>query len=419
MLVFKNRYELLALSKRYRLPKVYDLLNNIKADPEIEVACTDGKHIFINEEEFNTYQPESQFFIICHELLHILYHHTDKDYYPEKIYKHRKLLNLCQDVVINEYLKGRLSYKEPSGVYLDNVSDVLMQAGIITSKIRYSGILTTKNLYRFFNERLSIDNDEENDIINQLFPGKGDLVEETEDDRDKVTKALEEKTLSLAIENALKALKISEQMLNNENCDADKATIKEKVEAGTISTFESKTAKTTKLVSTKEMISFIESFIGNNAVIKKRNRTYLKPSRRMTLEHDLVSPGYKQKKNIKRIAIYLDVSGSMSSSLVSSLYSTLRELYKKVQFDLFIFNYSIYKIDIKTTDSIPIGGGTNIQKVLQRINDEKQDTAILITDCQDRFSLRDVTGNLMIYTNDTTFKSDNKNVSLTYFSEYI
>ena len=106
----------------------------------------------------------------------------------------------------------------------------------------------------------------------------------------------------------------------------------------------------------------------------------------------------------------------MPTKLVSDLYSSLKKLYRKVEFDFFTFNHNIFSIDIKNTYSIDTGGGTDITKVLNKINDEKQDVAILVTDCEDRFSLKNVNCNLMIYTNDTSFRSDNPNVSLTYFS---
>ena len=62
-------------------------------------------------------------------------------------------------------------------------------------------------------------------------------------------------------------------------------------------------------------------------------------------------------------------------------------------------------------------GGTDIQAVLDTIQNQKQDAAILITDCNDRFSLKNINYNLMIYTNDKTFKTDNPKVRLTYFEQ--
>ena len=114
--------------------------------------------------------------------------------------------------------------------------------------------------------------------------------------------------------------------------------------------------------------------------------------------------------------MYLDVSGSMDSRLVTSLFKTLKLLYNKVEFDFYTFTTQIRKIDIKNTQDIYVGGGTDITRVLNYINDENQDVAIMITDCDDRFSLKDVKSNLMIYTNNTSVNNTNPKVKLTYFN---
>ena len=163
------------------------------------------------------------------------------------------------------------------------------------------------------------------------------------------------------------------------------------------------------------MIKYIEQFVGNNAIVKGRHRSYNRPSRRIQLSNNMVAAGYKNYKDINKIQIYLDVSGSMNENLVSNLFGVLKNLYKRVPFDFYTFNHYIQKIDIERTNMIYTSGGTDIQAVLDTIQNQKQDAAILITDCNDRFSLKNINYNLMIYTNDKTFKTDNPKVRLTYF----
>ena len=165
----------------------------------------------------------------------------------------------------------------------------------------------------------------------------------------------------------------------------------------------------------KDMIKYIEQFIGNNALIRARHRTYNRPSRRINLSNDMVAAGYMHNKTVNKIQVYLDVSGSMNDDLVSNLFGVLKNLYKKVPFDFYTFNHFIQKVDIGNTNMIYTSGGTDIQAVLNTIKAQKQDAAILITDCDDNFSLKNVDYNLMIYTNDRSFKSDNAKVKLTYF----
>ena len=406
MLIFKKRYDLLELSKTYRLPKVYDLLNTIKNEESVPVAATDGASIVVNIDEFNNLPAESEFFILCHELLHILYHHLDKDYYPEDIYANRELLNMCQDVVINEFLAKRLKYKEPNGLYLDNIAKALYDRGRLKySNLKYQGILTTKSIYNFFIKELDDYSIEQ--LLDDLnYDSSEDRLEQDED----IT-IEEQQRLQDAICNIKKSLRINDDLLQNENRDR---------RAGVIEGRDGKTIykQEVKTISTKDMIEYINQFIGNNAVTKGRHRTYTRPSRRVALQNNMLAPGYKHYKNINKISIYLDVSGSMPHYLVETLYKTLKLLYKTVTFDFYTFTTSIEKIDIKNTSYIYTGGGTDINKVLKNIETEKQDTAILITDCEDNFSLKNVKSNLMIYTNNTTFKNDNNPlVKLTYFKD--
>lgn len=406
MLLFKHRYDLLELSKNYRLPKVYDLLNTIKNNPDVDIAATDGTSILINLDNFNNLSAESEFFIICHELLHILYHHLDEKYYPKDKYDKRELLNMCQDVIINEFLAKRLKYKEPNGLYLDNISKVLNNRGYLSGSLKYNGTLTTKELYDFINRELYQDDQKIQDLLNDIDYDSSD--DRLEKDEDSIVTLNESERLEAAISNIKKTLKITDELIDKENKDKESGFTEGR--NGTTSS-----APKIETVSTAEMIKYINQFIADNAVEKGRHRTYTRPSRRVNLSNDMLAPGYKHYKNIKRIAIYLDVSGSMHPTLVSNLYDTLRLLFKKVEFDLYTFTVSVSKVDIKNNSSIRIGGGTNINNVLKHINDTNQDVAIMITDCEDKFSLKGVNTNLMIYTNDTRFVSDNSNVKLTYF----
>lgn len=416
MILFKKRYELLALAKKHRLPKVYDLLNTIKINNGIELAATDGKLIYINEENFNTSSASSQFFVLCHELLHIIYHHNDELYFPRETFSNKKLLNICQDVVINEYLSKRLGYREDSGVYLDNFSEALMNHHLIYGPILYKGVLTTASLYKYVVNRFKDDNEDHQQLLNDMYSNtSNDLVDPPEEEEEntqatQVNNKVDEETLDEAIENIRDRLKITDSIIDEETKYRNEEAI-----AGQDDTRDSLTVPTTKKISSKEMINFIEQFIGNNALIKSRHRTYTRPSRRLTLESNLVAPGYKRTSTVKRICVYLDVSGSMDSNLVSTLFNTLKSLYRKVEFDLYTFNHSIYKVDINKASYLSVGGGTDIQTVLDTIKKENQDAAILITDCEDRFSLNGIETNLMMYTNDLQFKSDNKNVQVTYF----
>lgn len=417
MLIFKKRYELFDLAKKHRLNKIYDLLNVIKpiTDGTDAPACTDGTEIFVDEEKFNEYSAQDQFFMLCHESLHILYHHNDVNYYPIEVYSNRTLLNICQDVVINEYLQSqdKLGYRCESGLYLDNLNEFLIKNNIIKNRINLWGLLTTKNLYdriiREMDNEGTSNNEDTKEALEQLSNQYGnDRKEPSEDKSSNVQQQLAEQAVSDAMANLKKSLKISDEDINYENKDRVAIAVGD----GSVTTTASYETKT---IDYREMIKYIEQFVGNNAIVKGRHRSYNRPSRRIQLSNNMVAAGYKNYKDINKIQIYLDVSGSMNENLVSNLFGVLKNLYRRVPFDFYTFNHYIQKIDIDKISTIYTSGGTDIQLVLDTIKNQKQDAAILITDCNDQFSLKNVNYNLMIYTNDKNFKTDNPKVKLTYF----
>lgn len=398
MVIIKERYAIQELAKFYKLHNIYDLLNRLKETTDA-IACTDGKNIYVNPEEFNERTPQDAFFILCHEFMHIVYRHTDNSYYTIKDYPNRKVLNVCQDVVINEFLADKLGYHTHDGMYLNNFLDYLRHIGLHLKSYYYHGDLTTKALYTWVMDQVPDDVDE--DELFKDLPDP-DFKEQSDEERQSLPIPKE------LVESMSKALKVTEKEVSKE---LGFAVTKEDI-ADLNKTLIDTDVPTT--ISAKDMIKFIQNYIGNNAIVKGRSRTYARPSRRHQ-SNDYILPGYKHYKNINKVNVYLDTSGSMSESLIAELYSTLRVLHKTTPFNLFQFTTNIYSIDIDTKKDIYVGGGTDIQKVLNKIESEHAEYSIVITDCNDQFSLKNITQPLMIFTNDTRFKSDNSNVKLAYF----
>ena len=407
MHLINDKYELLDLAEAKGMPSVYDIIDKIRPSIDIPLAATDGKTIFINPHRFNMMDSTmDRFFVLCHEMLHILYKHTkmSKERFP-----HRDLLNVCQDVVINEYLQRKLRFRQNDGIYLDNLSNYLMKLGILRGPLTYNGILTTTELYNYLDRYM--DNDDMKDVIEQL---SGDLIDDQGEEETLNDQVLREVcgTLKITKELMQKEMRLSQSQVDDEEnmeltCDSDAS--KDVTKVG------GKAPEPVKIYSTREIIDFLKDFIGNNAVIRKRAQTFSRPNRRIT-SNDYVMKGHKYAKNIKEITIYLDTSGSMNSQFVADIQRTLQVLYQTTKFRLFQFDNWIREVDLKQ-ESLYTGGGTNITNVLNHIKKNKFDVAIMITDCEDRFSLKDVDSNLMIFTNNMKFKSDNNSVKVSYFKQ--
>ncbi len=394
MLLINNRYEIQSLANKYKLPKIYDLLNLLKPSADA-LAYTNGKDIFVNVEEFNERTTEDKFFILAHESLHIIYGHCDEKYYPSTYYTNREILNVCQDVCINEFLSRRLMYKTADGIYLDNMSAWLMNNGYTKWPLTYYGGLTTKKLYDYIMRQIP---PEDRDKFTERFV-VNDLVS------DDIDNGISNPLLDALIKDIKSNLRISDDDIDREHED----------NAGQSSEYSSMTnSALANVISSKDLVKYINSYIGNNVVIKGRTRSYSRPNRRLQSK-DYVLPGFKNIKHINKVSIYLDVSGSMNDNLVSDLFKTLKNLYSKIPFEFYTFNTYINKIDMKTANNIYVGGGTNIQRVLDKIEENKDDHAILITDCDDKFNLNKVSVNMLLYTNNYSIKSSNNKVEIAYF----
>lgn len=411
-MVFSKRYELMDLAEQKSMFHVYDLLEDIKETHITEIACTDGKTIYVNPEGFEPMKVEDQFFIICHELMHIIYKHHDmlkNDYY-----KNKKLLNICQDVVINEQLYKRLRFRPDSGVFLEDYNRYIQQGSWYSNGYDKSQGLTTKKLYDFAIHMLGQTSLER---LTDALCDENSIVEEQEDENDNPpTPILDED----ATREVREELRISNKIMMEENEDMEFDEIEqtsyehpdEETISGTITIMDGDRPKS--FIRKRDIINYLSKFLNGNIEVKGRSRTYSRPSRRY--EHpELVMKGYKHTKSVEQVSIYLDTSGSMSSVFVNDIYETLKELHMKTKFRMFTFDTTVTEVDLDNSNNIYTGGGTYIDRVLKHIKDNNYDHAIMITDCEDNFSLDDVEFDLQIFTDNKNFTSNNKSVKVAYW----
>lgn len=411
-MVFSKRYELMDLAEQKNMFHVYDLLEDIKETHITDIACTDGKTIYVNPEGFEPMKVEDQFFIICHELMHIIYKHHDmlkNDYY-----KNKKLLNICQDVVINEQLYKRLRFRPDSGVFLEDYNRYIQQGSWYSNGYDKSQGLTTKKLYDFAIHMLGQTSLER---LTDALCDENSIVEEQEDENgNPPTPILDED----ATREVREELRISNKIMMEENEDMEFDEIEqtsyehpdEETISGTITIMDGDRPKS--FIRKRDIINYLSKFLNGNIEVKGRSRTYSRPSRRY--EHpELVMKGYKHTKSVEQVSIYLDTSGSMSSVFVNDIYQTLKELHMKTKFRMFTFDTTITEVDLDNSNNIYTGGGTYIDRVLKHIKDNNYDHAIMITDCEDNFNIDDVEFDLQIFTDNKNFTSNNKSVKVAYW----
>lgn len=411
MIIFKHKYELLDYAEQKGLPSIYDLLEKVQAKKDTDVACTDGTNIYVNPDNFNEMTPEDEFFVLSHELLHILYKHNKMS---SERYPNREILNVCQDVVINEYLVKKLKHRPDSALMLDNISQYLKSRGKILWDIEYNGVLTTNSLYYYLANMM--DDQMQQDFSNMsdgLAQGDQDSQGQTSSEDTEITSdILKEVRTTLKIDNDMLKRETQTRMTKEELEETEPET-EEKV-AGEGQGHYKDLSGNVRTVAKQDIIKFVQEFIGNHAVVKGRSQTYSRPNRRFH-SNELLLKGYKHTKTIKEIAIYLDTSGSMNSNFVSDMFTTLKTIYQTTHFKFYQFDNYVQTVDLKNATGLYTGGGTYINGVLRHIEDNKHDVSIMITDCEDNFSLKNVKSELMIFTNNYKFKSDNGAVRVTYW----
>lgn len=402
MVIINNRYDLMDFAESKGLFSIYDLFDKLQP-MHSGIAGTDGKTIYVNPEEFNKLEMKDQFFILAHEMLHIVYKHTEmsKTEFPD-----HQLLNICQDVTINELLYKRLRFRPNDGVFLDSIEEILHLTGHLPSdrKLDYTGLLTTRSLYKYIDSMIPKDC-----RAMELLYSLSDGLMTPNGDSD----SMDEEMIDEVIETfRISKVHLAAEQMPAEQFDDFKKTVGKGKRNKQVFAFGAPVPD--EILSTKEIIDFVNNFVGNYAVTKGMTQTYTRPNRRVQSKQ-YVLKGRKRVKNINEISIYLDTSGSMSQDFVSGMYKTLKTLYQTTKFKLYAFNTSVLEIDFSKDDTPWTSGGTCIQRVLSHIKKNNNAVSIMITDCEDSFSLKDVNSDVLIFTNDLNFKSDNPKVRVANF----
>lgn len=96
----------------------------VEASIWLPTAAVDGRHLYFNTGFVNGLSiPEVQF-LVCHELLHLIYGHLGRLNYPNGLPRNHKLFNIANDYIVNLDAKHAITSKQkevklPSSCYND------------------------------------------------------------------------------------------------------------------------------------------------------------------------------------------------------------------------------------------------------------------------------------------------------------
>lgn len=108
-----------------------------EASKWLPTAAVDGKHLFFNVGfilKLNVFQIQ---FLICHELLHLIYNHIARTYYPNGLPRNNDLFNIANDYIVNAdsfkcVSRDGYSFDLPPGVYIDKRFNNMVSEDIYT-----------------------------------------------------------------------------------------------------------------------------------------------------------------------------------------------------------------------------------------------------------------------------------------------
>lgn len=326
------------------LPRIAARILDVKIDKKTKTAKTNGADIFFSPSFLDKLSVEDTLFIMAHEYYHIIYDHPrrakENNFKPDTY-------NVACDVIINEHLVDVLELKRPegevAGMYRDNPMFRDMPDTCDTS---------TK-IYHWM-----IENGKEGKSM-------GDIGEPSNEN-----------------EARNKAERLLEQQEHNS---------KELIEAIDVEVPKVKT-------NWIDLITAMQIESGR-LVRREIKHNYSRPSRR-EFSKTIVLPASRHVTAKPKIDVYIDVSGSMGEHPVT-IFNGLRAILAHLslyQPTFYTFDTNIRKVDVK--EDLRLGGGTDIHRVLDKIEKDKADLAILITDCEDSIEREDIARNVIVVSDD-------------------
>jgi len=248
---------------------------DVREEPSISTACTDGKSILWSPVFVDTCSEDEVVGLVCHEILHVLFMHCmplgDKN---------KVLANIAMDFVINEVVQNECHYKLPQGG--------------IEPEVRFRD-MTWQQVYSIIEQEEKYQNMAADPTIGDIF----DHIDENGDLSDAEKSELKadiEQMATQAAENAAKA---------QSNIPGQLKELVDKIRA--------------PKVDWKEVLE--NTLKGNNP----DDQTWKRPNRKMLSAYDIYMPS-PEYHGMGNIVVGLDTSGSVSIRELESFLSELNSI---------------------------------------------------------------------------------------------
>lgn len=355
---------LAAIDRNYIVLNYLPYLKESKDVPTMGVK-KNSPFIYYNSEFVKTLDLKSIYFIINHEILHLVYEHPRRG---ELLDDHNKF-NIACDIVVNETLDTLLGLPIP---------EALKKTICTREQFAKQGIVlkgqTALELYHELPDNLQKCSVQDVDSKGQ--EGEGESQREGEGDKEKQEK---EKQAAQSTLNKIKE-EIKEQ--------ATKATGKK--QGGSITGKQAGTGPSQILSElgivpetlNRDLFNILEQKFGK-LIRREHKKSYVRPRREPCFQNHLPASSYRTT-YLPKINIYVDVSGSMNDiplQIMANL-KALKHKLKQYIPSYYVFDTEVHPHDINS-NTINHSGGTNINNVLNYSQQNPADVHVLFTDCED------------------------------------
>lgn len=327
------------------MPNLAEYIRLAIADPEVKTAATDGVDIFYAPAFISSLTVDEAVGVFMHEYYHIIYEHC-----PRGQGRHPEIWNLAIDVVVNDAVIHRCGLQLPHKV---------IRRGEGLFKDLPDELTTSVKIYEWLMSQ------------GALQPSSEEKVEAGNHIWDSNKETSQAKARKQASQMSDKSEEMRDVLAVGNDIDWIDLVKAVQIESGRL-------------------------------VHRTHKRSYNRPARYEP--SGIIRPCSRRYQHHPKIDVYIDVSGSMGDNPVAIFkgLKTILGALRIYQPKFYTFNTEIAAIDIKS-DKFKIGGGTSIKNVLQKIETDKADLAVLITDCEDNIQPDDFKDNVIIVSNNTLY----------------
>ena len=296
---------------------------NYKEDKDIPIAGTDGSTIYYNPEALDNLSSNEQIGVLAHECCHVALNHVGR---CEMHNYDKTRWNIATDMVINEYL--------------DRLSKITLPKGVLYPPKNLRGLSSEEVYEKLKSTHLKVPSTLSNDLKECSNPTECKSM-------------------------------VYQSQLSEGAKDFS-------IGSGEFTRVFSELFQPPKLKWNNLLRKYIDERFPDDYSWKKPNRRML---------NYCYLPSICDGDGLKKVKVYLDVSGSIDQGTLDIFLSEVSHIFKNLKLDSFKLIFWSTCLDLETDftenfriEDIPSSGGTYIAPVIEDINKSKNTVSIIFTD---------------------------------------